>query len=180
MKDYKNLSFGSLKEPKVEEIDKFNGKAMLIIHEAPTERGKAWRMSLNKAAQEAFEVTRNEEYPITALFAKDENNNVDVFLVNATSVAFDEKVMYLLRKNKSISSKVLYKEVQELFSITDTSKENYLELTVTEEVTTFLNNRITEEEGEGTVIKTLQIKSYTPEPQTEEIVSEASEESIEA
>ena len=128
-----------------------------------------------------FETTENKEYPITALFARDEENQIDVFLINAAGVTFDEKIMYLLRKNKSISNKTLYKEITELFSIKDTSVENYLELTLDEDVTLFLNKRIIEEEGEGLVIKTLQIKSYTPEIQQEEVISqENQEESIEA
>ena len=159
-KKYQSLSFGSIKEPKIVREDPFEGKAMLTLDIAPTSKGASSRVLLNKSGQELFGVVENEEYPITALFGKNEDGSYDVFLMTVEGVAFDEKTLYLLRKNKSISSKVFYNELVEVFKVTDTTKQNHLELVENTEILEYINNNIHQQGQDGKVLKAATVKLY--------------------
>lgn len=172
-KNYQSLSFGSIKVPKMKKEDPFEEVAILTLDIAPTTKGASSRVLLNKTAQELFNATENEEYPITALFAKNEDGSYDVFLLTVEGVAFDEKTLYLLRKNKSISSKTLYNELVEVFNITNTTVENHLELTVNTEIVEYINNNIAQENQQGKVLKAASVKLYVKEVnETQETVQE--------
>ena len=162
-KKYQSLSFGSIKEPRMTKEDPFKGAAILTLDIAPITKGASSRVLLNKAGQELFNVVENEEYPITTLFAKDEEGNYDVFLLTVDGVTFDEKTLYLLRKNKSISSKTLYNELIDVFGITDTTKENHLELVENTEIVEYINNNIHQQGQDGKVLKAASLKLYTSE-----------------
>ena len=160
MKEYKTLSFGSLKEPRLKKEDPFGGKAILTLEAKPEVKGGSWRVVLNDAAQELLNVKDDKEFNLTSLFARDEQNNIDVFLLNVEGIAFDEKTIYLLRKNKSISSKMLCSELSNAFNIVDNTKEYYFELSENNEVTDYINNNLREENQQGRVIKSVLIKEY--------------------
>ena len=179
MKEYKTLSFGSLKEPRIEKEDPFNGKAILTLEAKPEVKGGSWRVVLNNAAQELLEVTENKEYTVTTLFGKDENNKIDVFLLNMDGIGFDEKTIYLLRKNKSIGSKQLCSDLTKVFNIKDTSKEYHFELTENTEVTDYINNNIAAQNQTGRVIKSVSIKSYQEEESIIENKESEQKESVE-
>lgn len=83
-RDVRDIAFGVPKKGITKKVDAYEGKTMLIMHEAPDEKGKTYKFELTKLALESLDLAREssqDEKVVSFSFQDDK-----IIIANTTSL----------------------------------------------------------------------------------------------